>query len=177
MTGFEREGKQRGAPSAVETLFALEPQQSPSHAEGLLDSSRQATTHLFTPHTTHNTQSSLASTRYNTPRKPRYHHPTESHFTPPTPPRPDSFRTLFPPRPSDFQIHNGVPNQQNTPEGAGLAHRWQLGRSEIRRNQCRQVRGRNRPGHCAVSVSTRFLWWRGRGEQKRSPLKRFLVNC
>lgn len=48
-------------------------------------------------------------------------------------------------------IHNGVPDQQNTPEGAGPADRRQLGCAKIRRDKCGQVRGRNRSGHCTVS--------------------------
>jgi hypothetical protein len=48
-------------------------------------------------------------------------------------------------------IRNGVPDQQNTPEGAGPADRRQLGRAEIRRDERGQVRGRNRSGHCTVS--------------------------
>ena len=46
---------------------------------------------------------------------------------------------------------NGVPDQQNTPEGAGPADRRQLGRAEIRRDERGQVRGRNRSGHYTVS--------------------------
>ena len=46
---------------------------------------------------------------------------------------------------------NGVPDQQNTPEGAGPADRRQLGRAEIRRDERGQVRGRDRSGHYTVS--------------------------
>jgi aspartate kinase len=70
----------------------------------------------------------------------------------------------FPTNPHQLHIHNGVPDQQNTPEGAGLADRRQLGRAEIWRYQRGQVCGRNRSGHCAVS-GKRTILWRGREEK------------